>query len=138
MSTTTHCVNRRQADALLDEWRTFQAPPLTRMLEAAMALVSAADDYRASRIWANDVTRHDHSMTDTIAGLLDHLSDEVGTAQQRLDACGGDPADIDIDRAELDEAHAKLKARSDARRTKEMMEYRAHLAAKARARENLS
>lgn len=112
----TRAADRRRGSALLDEWQTFQGPALHRMRGAAESLVAAMEDYRATQMWANDLTQHDAYAVDNVGGILDHLRDALGAARQRLDEAGIDPALATLDLVELDQVHARLKERYEARR----------------------
>lgn len=108
--------DRRRGSALLDEWQTFQGPALHRLRVAAEDMVSAMEDYRATQMWANDLTQHDAYAVDHIGGIIDHLRDALRAARSRLDETGIDPALATLDLIELEQAHARLKERYEARR----------------------
>lgn len=107
---------RRRGNISLSEWQSFQRPALERMLAAGLSLASALEDARASLMWADDITRHDLSAVDLIAGLVDHLSNEVGAAQKRLDDMGIPVEMVELDTTELELAWQLLRRRADARR----------------------
>ena len=110
-----HLADRRRGNLAENEWSQFQRPALERMLIAGLSLASAMEDVRASLMWADDLTSHDMSAVDTIGGLLDHLSDAVGSARKRLDDLGVPVEFVELDTTELELAHQKLKRRADAR-----------------------
>lgn len=82
----------------------------------ALDFAAAANDYRSTQLWADDVSRHDFSTVDNLGGMLDQLSDAIGLARKRLDNAGGDPDRVELDIADLIRAHTEAKMRADARR----------------------
>jgi len=107
--------NRRRGNLARSEWEDCQRPALARALKAGLELASALDDYRSTHLYAADVTRHDLSAVDIIAGLVDHLSNEVGAAQKRLDDLGVAPELVELDTTALELAWQLLRRRADAR-----------------------
>lgn len=98
------------------EFTDYQRPAIERMLIAALDFASACNDYRSTQLWADDVTRHDFSTVDNLGGMLDQISDALGSARKRIDNAGGDPDRADLDLGDLIKAHTEAKARADARR----------------------
>lgn len=115
MSYQNLIAERRRGNLALSEWQDCQRPALARQLAAGIALASALDDYRNTQLYADDMTRHDLSAVDLIAGLVDHLSNEIGAARKRLDDVNIDPDLVDLDTAELEAAWQLLRRRADAR-----------------------
>ena len=117
MTIQSDAADRRRANRLLEEWKDDQRPALQRMLAAAETLADAMDEYRGTLLMADEVTEHDLQAVDTLGGILDHRDNAVGSARKRLDEHGMKPELISLDTLELFQAHAKAKARADARRT---------------------
>lgn len=98
----------------LTEWHQSQRPSLERILIAGLSLASGFEDYRGTLLAKREIERIDASAVDVLGMIYDQISDGVGAAQKTGDELGIETDFFTLDMSELEAAHAKWKARSEA------------------------
>ncbi len=108
--------NDQRARFLIDGWDDTTKPALDRIEAATLTYLHVLEMARAELMRADDVAAIDALACDTAGGTMDVINHLLATQRRELDDIGGNPDEMRLDLSALEEAHATLEKRWDARK----------------------